>query len=339
MERLERLVVHVEEANALSERQDVASQRLALLLFDSAAELLLHREVEHRLAMNEWLRGMAHAYEQHEAHGFPLDEDAAAHKAELDAQVLSQTRARRIRETFNAKLDFLVEVDALTQPLSRVLVKLHRYRNEAYHRDTVRSETIHTAVAVYRYATLVLMTELPPHMMSWLDRPPTVIAKYFQGEAHLGLEAQRQIAEALLVRLHARRQAGIAQDLHDHVHARLDELEDALDFIVDFFDDMTGGEKWDREAALRSAQLPQQTDPRMMTTDDFRSLDVPVRGEDLVRWRAAAERIVEAPDQLAAFSAFADLEDEFEPTEDVVLELAREIDRHIQLEIDIARGK
>lgn len=327
--------MHVEEANALSERQDVASQRLALLLFDSAAELLLHREVEHRLAMNEWLRGIVRTYEQHEAHGFPLDEDAAANKAELDAQILSQTRARRVRATFDAKLDFLVEVAALTQPLSRVLVKLHRYRNEAYHRDTVRSETIHTAVAVYRYATLVLMTELPPRMMSWSGRPPTVIAKYFQEQAHLGREPQRQIAEALLVRLDARREAGIAQDLHDHVHARLDELEDALDFIVD----MIGGEKWDREAALRFAQLPEQTDVRMMTTDDFRSLDVPVRGEDLVRWRAAAERIVEAPDQLAAFSAFADLEDEFEPTEGVVLELAREMDRHIQREIDIARGK
>ncbi len=183
------------------------------------------------------------------------------------------------------------------------------------------------------------MTELPPRMMSLSDRPPTVIAKYFQGEAHVGLEAQRQIAEALLARFDARTEAGIAQDLHDHVHARLDELEDALDFIVDFFDDMIGREKWDRQAALRSAQLPQQTDVRMMTADDFRSLDVPVRGEDLVRWRAAAERIVEAPDQLAAFSAFADLEDEFEPTEDVVLQLALEMDRHIQLEIDIARGK
>ncbi len=97
--------------------------------------------------MNEWLLGIVRRYEQHEAHGFPLDADAAAHKAELDAQVLSQTRARRIRERFDAKIDFLVEVDALTQPLSRVLVKLHRYRNEAYHRDKVRSETIHTAVA------------------------------------------------------------------------------------------------------------------------------------------------------------------------------------------------
>ena len=175
--------------------------------------------------------------------------------------------------------------------------------------------------------------------MFWSDRPPTVIAKYFQGDTRLGLEAQRHIAEALLVRLDARREAGIAQDLHDHVHARLDELEEALDYTVDFFDDTIGGEKWDREAALRSAQLPQQTDVRMMTTDDFRSLAVPVRGEDLVRWRAAAERIVEAPDWLAAFSAFADLEDEFEPTEDVVLQLAREIDRHIQHDIDLARGK
>ena len=330
--------MHVEEANALSERQDVASQRLALLLFDSAAELLLHREVEHRLEMNEWLRGIVRAYEQHEEHGVPLDEDAAARKAELGAQVLSRTRTRRIRKTFDAKLDFLVAVDALTQPLSRVLVKLHRYRNEAYHRDTVRSETIHTAVAVYRYATLVLMAELAPRMF-WSDKPPPVIAKYFQGETHLGLEAQRQIAEALLVRLEASREAGIAQDLHDHVHARLDELEDALDFIVDFFDDMIGGENWDREAALRSAQLPQQTDVRMMTTDDLRSLDVPVRGEDLVRWRAATARVVEAPDWIAAFSAFADLEDEFEPTEDVVLQLARELDRHIQLQVDIARGK
>ena len=53
METLERLVVHVEEAVRLASMNDDPHLRLGLLLLDSAAELLLHRECQSRLQWAE----------------------------------------------------------------------------------------------------------------------------------------------------------------------------------------------------------------------------------------------------------------------------------------------
>jgi hypothetical protein len=44
-------------------------------------------------------------------------------------------------------------------------------------------------------------------------------------------------------------------------------------------------------------------------------------------------------DDLAAFVAFADLEDAFEPLEALATELATDVDRELQLQYDTARGK
>lgn len=49
MQRLERLVVHVEEAMRLGSMSDEAHLRLALLMLDSASELILH-QVDHLAA-------------------------------------------------------------------------------------------------------------------------------------------------------------------------------------------------------------------------------------------------------------------------------------------------
>lgn len=56
-------------------------------------------------------------------------------------------------------------------------------------------------------------------------------------------------------------------------------------------------------------------------------------------WRKDAADLATETDDLTAFAAFADLEDVFEPIEQQVKRLAREVDEEIQLQIDIARGK
>ncbi len=56
-------------------------------------------------------------------------------------------------------------------------------------------------------------------------------------------------------------------------------------------------------------------------------------------WQRDAERIATEPDALAPFTAFADLEDAFEPLEEQLHELPLAIDREIQQRIDESRGK
>ena len=56
-------------------------------------------------------------------------------------------------------------------------------------------------------------------------------------------------------------------------------------------------------------------------------------------WRKAATALESETDDLAAFAAFADLEDEFEPIEKQVMELARNVDIEINNQVDRALGK
>lgn len=57
------------------------------------------------------------------------------------------------------------------------------------------------------------------------------------------------------------------------------------------------------------------------------------------QWWAEGEALASHADDLAAFAAFADLEDAFEPLEELVDRLATDVDRELQLQYDIARGK
>src|SRR4051794_35335838 len=66
MERLERLVIHVEEALRLARYEDEAHLRLALMLLDSAAELILHRAVQTKVDLQYWEAHMLKSYDRAE---------------------------------------------------------------------------------------------------------------------------------------------------------------------------------------------------------------------------------------------------------------------------------
>ena len=56
VENIERLLVHVEDAYRMAVVRDPAHLRLSLLLFDSAAELILHRATGDGLRWQEYPR-------------------------------------------------------------------------------------------------------------------------------------------------------------------------------------------------------------------------------------------------------------------------------------------
>jgi hypothetical protein len=150
METLERLVVHVEEAVRNATMNDDPHLRLGLLLLDSAAELLLHRECQSRL---QWAERdeqlLCQAEELTAATGKELE-----WVAELREHVLPHAQRKKIDRDFGAKCDYLTGLGMLAVPHARVLKKLHKYRNEAYHRDQLRLGTLASAVKIYTYLVL-----------------------------------------------------------------------------------------------------------------------------------------------------------------------------------------
>jgi hypothetical protein len=58
-----------------------------------------------------------------------------------------------------------------------------------------------------------------------------------------------------------------------------------------------------------------------------------------MKWRIATDVLNAIEDKLEMFDRFATIEDEFEPLEKMIDDTVSDIDRQIQHEIDVARGK
>ena len=127
--------------------------------------------------------------------------------------------------------------------------------------------------------------------------------------------------------------------LSQHFCDRLDALREVAEESAPFFCRPGRDEGWDWEAVLGLAQLDPRTLPRVLSSDEAPSAAVPVRPAHISHWRVAGEALASQTYDLAAFAEFADLEGAFEPLEAIVMQLATDVDREVQLQYDIARGK
>jgi hypothetical protein len=127
----------------------------------------------------------------------------------------------------------------------------------------------------------------------------------------------------------------VAQLLVEHIRNRIEEAFDALEFIVGnthcpdietAIHDSYGFNKVCRE---------QRGLPHIKTEDlqDRHSINF------LTELTKRLAEITDGRDRFEAFEAFSILESSFEPVEESVQKLAAEVDRMIQMQIDIAGGK
>ena len=105
--------------------------RLGLMMLDSAAELLLHRECDSRLQWAEQSYRERCAWPRRCA----SNRQGTRMVTGLQEKALPAAQCRQIDRDFGAKCDYLVGLGVLAEPHARALKKLHRYRDEAYHRD------------------------------------------------------------------------------------------------------------------------------------------------------------------------------------------------------------
>lgn len=348
MKSLERLVVHVEEAVRLVMMDDDPHLRLGLLLLDSAAELLLHRECQSRFQWAERDRQLMDLADETRA----ATGRAPEWLAELQERALSLAQWKKIDRDFGAKCEYLAGLGMLTQPHARVLKKLHKYRNEAYHRDQLRLGTLASAVKIYIYLVCALMRDLPMHgtggFIHLSPRPPAGLVKYIEEDENwvslmldtdenTGLQAR--IASRLLTNAGIAPPFGLGEVLSQHFCGRLDAVKEAAREAASFFYWPGRDAGWDWEAVLCLAQLDPWNLPHVMSSDEVKSATVAFPPGQIHRWRAEGEALASQADDLAAFAAFADLEDAFEPLEELLDRLAIDIGRELQLQYDLARGK
>jgi hypothetical protein len=140
------MAVQLDEASAFLVRESVSHARLAFILLDNAAEVIMRRNIEARLTHNKTMERVLRQWKEILERD-PADAEARRHHDEVAREVVPRSARKELARSFDAKVDFIRDRGDIQETESRVLKKLHRYRNELYHRDRIRPETVRSAAA------------------------------------------------------------------------------------------------------------------------------------------------------------------------------------------------
>lgn len=251
----------------------------------------------------------------------------------------SPKQRRQIERYFDAKAEFLGSRDALDRGQVSVLAKLHRYRNETYHRDSVRGGSLASAVRIYGYLVCTLLRDLDTDaVMTHISEPPG-LKQYMSDVAAMGSGLRQAIADHLLQRPEIAGTDDLGLALAAHLDDRLQGLWEDLDQAAGSISD-NSGQDWDEDTVMHWLQLDDDgPEAVFITPEQLRVREFPVTAEALHALRRRGQALAHERDPVASFAEFADIEDAFEPLEQRLQELLVHIDHAVQLEIDRLRGK
>lgn len=330
MQRTERVVVQLLEARRFADERDLPYARLALLLLDNLAEVLLYREVEYKLQHSQMFRNIASTYDRRPE---PMPLHLEQHRRELLEMSVSKDRERKIRRYFDEKADYLVEEGEIEEQQARALKKLHAYRNEAYHRDAIRSDTLQTAVEIYFYLCCQLMRSLPLRMISGNFRDSKYLTPFITEGDVPWFDFPGHIADALLEEHHLDH-SEVNMLLREHLLNRVQDMQGVLE---GWSRDFPGGKS--PEQLLQLCQVPDEAIKSPEDLLHIESIPAPHDWRSFDWWTQRAQAIWHDVPALEAFGLFADIEDDFEALEQQIMRLDMEMDRAVQDQIDFRRGK
>jgi hypothetical protein len=338
--RLVLMTVQLEEAKALIERNSPAHSRLAFILLDNAAEVLMFRNVEVLLSNNPMMEGILAQWDEilKEAD----DPEARRQRDEVATDVVSRARRKRIEFSFEAKVDFLEEHNCLDAVEGRILKKLHRYRNELYHRDRMRDETLRSACLVYFEVASLLFERLDQYVFTIVTlkmKAPPELEKYNPPGTTSGFPSEETIAAQL------RSELGIDEEtlkrtLITYLTSRLEQLGTSISYVQQMLfgglPDLLPSAPWS-DGIVHLAQLHDGELPDSL--DELFNARVKYNFADLARWRQAIADMGLVDGKYELFAAFADIEDQFEPLKAQMDDLVERIDIEMEREEEIRRGK
>ena len=128
---------------------------------------------------------------------------------------------------------------------------------------------------------------------------------------------------------------GIRTALATHLKARIEVMENQLVFVEEVLP-----QKLRDETPLKVVQFWHQNPmPPNASIEQVHAYVAPHGADAFNIWRTATDSLNQLGDKLEMFDRFATIEDEFEPLEKMIDDTVSDIDRQIQHEIDVARGK
>lgn len=342
MQHFVNTVEQLNEAVRFISNGSIAHARMALLLLDNAAEVLIGRAAGDILAYDSMYARMYAGAER----DMPAEE-AAKCIAEIGRRVLTEKERRSVERVFSAKADLLVAEGQLDQEIAEVLKALHLHRNDAYHNSKTRTPILRVTAMLYLElcCELFLLFGSRGTYYSSADDWSDFMSRYGLADKFFMLYAETldQIVAGL------RRQIGIdkqdlAASLAKYLLSRIEVIEEQLDFL-DYFPTHDAalqslqfmamhGKEWQETLARRGPSALKDRD------DAIANFKSPITAATLIVWKEAADALATSTrTKPELFAEFRRLELELEPIEQMVETEAIAYDQHIQNEIDHARGK
>ncbi len=269
--------------------------RIALILLDNVAEVLIMRHLEQMFG--------------------EVDDDGSVSVAvtlRSGRTSLNADAFKKLRWDFSRKVKFLEDADIIEDLVGACLTRLHRYRNEAQHRDVLRRRTLGPATRIYLDLIGPLLSsykrprlehsvwfETAAEHRHWFETHYPTVAKYTDADSG------NQEADVAW-KFYRWYNAGTDDSrvaLQTFLLARVDELEAQLEELLPQHYSKSGD-----TLTLHSVLRHIQDTAR----DKGQKFPVTYNVKVLNGWRERANKLTNVLDKYDAFARFADIEEELE---------------------------
>ena len=271
MERFRLIYEQIEEAKRMLQTHSVLNLRMALILLDNVAELMMYRELEWSFAHY----GLFEHFREY-----------ADNVPESMVPSYTEEERRDSEREFDPKLRILdLRLKKLPHDTAEILRVCHRLRTEAFHRGELRSQILITVTTLLLHTVAQLTTILKPGTYALRGGKPTADELAFM--KRFGFEERQALLLTMPEAL-----AQMATKLVEGVDFQAKELSDALATdLVERIDDTLsnlisiGDPKNDEEAddQLQHSQFWQEVGANL-AKDGTRE---PQLTEEYGKWKAA----------------------------------------------------
>ena len=336
------------------------NNRLALILIDNATELILHRQCTDRLAWDNRASGMSKALKS-VAKAKSL-EGKVELSGDLGEFIMSpKQRVKAKGKHLDGRLKVLEDMGDLTSAERRFIAIAHGYRDELYHVGLTHDDIIRAIAGHYFLLCCDLFVRLGnlglwgPTISSG-DKYTDVAKRYLptrNGRIDPFDIDNKVLAQKLLSAL-PHGIPNLPKTLSDSARSSIAEVIGSFEFLIKDnpfnFDDgeMLRIAQWQRDLteALELADVEGLwVDPNYQ--DSYKKVAIELEATwkqrhtsiPRERWLRRATDIEQANDPLIALDLYHSLRADWSYLEKAIQSAAEELDRWIQHEIDIARGK
>ncbi|MCY4624354.1 MAG: hypothetical protein OXC99_05040 [Chloroflexi bacterium] len=336
------------------------NNRLALILVDNATELMLHRQCTDRLGLDSMASGL---WKAHEAiNEERTSGDHLQFSEDLKKDVMTSKQRLQAKGIFlDGKLKVLEGMGDITAKERRFIAIAHDYRNELYHVGLTHDEIMRPLAMQYFLLSCDLFTRLGNKgffgpTFSSNDEYTDVAKRYFPVQDGRLLAFDVDKAD-LADKLRSALPAGVSdlpETLASSARKSIKSVTDEFGFLIrenpfSFdADKMLEVAQWQRDL---SEALEREDVDGLWVDPNYRQGFSRVATELEAKWRqrhsslpherwmVRANAVERERDPLTALDLYQSLREGMSYLEESILSASTELDRWIQHQVDIARGK